>query len=288
MTENLLYDALGPRARRRALIGNLIAATGLLIVTGLVLRRLDGNGQLDGRLWRPLIDPGNEVFARVWELLGYAVGRTLLAASLAIVLSLAIGVALCVARLTAGPWWRGLLATVVQVLRGAPVVIMIYLSARVLPEYGVQLNGMWYVVIGLTAYNSVVFAEIIRSGIAALPRGQAEAAYALGLTHGQTLRKVQLPQAFRIMLPALISQIVVALKDTSLGFVIQWEETVRTANLLIQTLHNPIQMFLIVGAMFVIINYLISRLAHRVEKQLSRSRTRTVDPEPASPVLAGR
>ena len=278
MTDTPLYDVPGPRARRRARIGNLVAAAGLLLVAGLAAARLGRQGQWDSRLWSPLLNPGDAVFARVWDLLGQALGRTLLAASLAISLSLAIGVALCVARLTAGRWWRAVIGAVVQVLRGAPVVIMIYLSARVLPEYGVQLNGLWYVVIGLTAYNSVVFAEILRSGIAALPRGQGEAAAAIGLTRGQTLRTVLLPQAFRMMLPALISQIVVALKDTSLGFVIQWQETVRTANLLIQTLHNPIQMFLVVGAIFVLINHLLGRLAHRVEGRLSRSRVRTAHP----------
>jgi len=268
MTDTPLYDVPGPRARRRARIGNLVAAAGLLLVAGLAAARLGRQGQWDSRLWSPLLNPGDAVFARVWDLLGQALGRTLLAASLAISLSLAIGVALCVARLTAGRWWRAVIGAVVQVLRGAPVVIMIYLSARVLPEYGVQLDGLWYVVIG----------EILRSGIAALPRGQGEAAAAIGLTRGQTLRTVLLPQAFRMMLPALISQIVVALKDTSLGFVIQWQETVRTANLLIQTLHNPIQMFLVVGAIFVLINHLLGRLAHRVEGRLSRSRVRTAHP----------
>ncbi len=269
MTANVLYDRLGPRARRRALVFNLLAIGALLAVAVIVGRRLGANGQFESDRWSPLFNPADPVFGPVWALLGEGIGRTLLGASLAIVLSLAIGTALAVSRITTGRLWRTVIVGFVELFRGAPVVLMIYFSARVLPGYGVELDLIWYVVIGLTAYNS----EIIRSGINSLPRGQSEAAYAVGLTRGQVLRKVLLPQAFRVMLPALISQTVVALKDTSLGFVIQWRETVRTGNILIQTLHNPIQMFLLVGAIFVLVNHLLSRLAEYVERGLSRSRS---------------
>jgi glutamate transport system permease protein len=131
---------------------------------------------------------------------------------------------------------------------------------------------MWYVVIGLTAYNSVVIAEIIRAGVNSLPRGQGEAAMAIGLTRGQTLRLILLPQAFRVMLPALISQLVVVLKDTSLGAFIGWQELLRTGTLIKESTDNPIQMYLVIGAMFIIVNYLLGRLAQYVERRLSRSR----------------
>ena len=105
-----------------------------------------------------------------------------------------------------------------------------------------------------------------------MPKGQSESAYAIGLTRGQTLRLVLLPQAFRVMLPALISQLVVVLKDTSLGFIISFAELLRQANIAVQTLQNPIQMYLVVGAIYVIINYLLSRLAVYAERRLSTGR----------------
>jgi glutamate transport system permease protein len=146
----------------------------------------------------------------------------------------------------------------------------IFFASRVLPEVGVDLSLRWYLVIGLTAYNSVVIGEIIRAGVAALPRGQTEAAYAIGLTRWGALRLILLPQAFRIMLPALISQIVVILKDTSLGAFISYEELLRRGNFAVQNLGNPLQLFLLIGAIFIAVNYTLGRLAILVERRLSR------------------
>ena len=106
--------------------------------------------------------------------------------------------------------------------------------------------------------------------MAALPRGQTEAAYAIGLTRAGTLRLILLPQAFRIMLPALISQVVVILKDTSLGAFISYEELLRRGNLAVQTLSNPLQLYLLVGALFITVNYALGRLAVVVERRVSR------------------
>jgi len=146
----------------------------------------------------------------------------------------------------------------------------------VLPELGLDLASLWYLVIGLTGYNAVIIAEIVRAGVASLPRGQTEAAYAIGLTRWQTMREVLLPQAVRVMLPALISQLVVVLKDTSLVAVLGgYTELLRQGQLIIQNLGNPIQVFFVVALLFVVINYALSRLAVYVERRLSRGRRRT-------------
>jgi len=205
----------------------------------------------------------------VWNLLWEGLRATLRAAALAILFSLIVGTLLAVMRITSAPWWRWLVVSVIEVFRGLPVVITIFLAARVLPELGIDLSLLWFLVIGLTAYNSVVIAEIIRSGVAALPRGQTEAAYAIGLTRGQTLRLVLLPQAFRIMLPALISQLVVVLKDTSLGAFISFPELLRQGNIIVANLSNPIQTYLLVGVIFILINYALSRLAVWLERRVS-------------------
>jgi glutamate transport system permease protein len=160
----------------------------------------------------------------------------------------------------------------IEVLRGVPVVMAIFFAARVLPEIGVDLSLLWYVVIGLTAYNSVVIGEIIRAGVRALPKGQTEAAYAIGLTRMQTLRLILLPQALRIMLPALISQLVVIVKDTSLAAFVSYEELLRRGNIAVQSLHNPIPMLLTIAVIYVLINYMLSRIAQYAEARLSRRR----------------
>jgi glutamate transport system permease protein len=276
---SVLYDAPGPRARRRTLILSIVAGVALLGIGYLVYLRLDEAGQFTYAKWGPLFDPNDPVFNQVWNLIWEGLRATLLAAALAMVLSLVLGTLLAVTRITSTPWYRWLVVGFIELFRGLPVVITIFLAARVLPELGVDLSLLWFLVIGLTFYNSVVIAEIVRSGVAALPRGQTEAAYAIGLTRGQTLRLVLLPQAFRIMLPALISQLVVVLKDTSLGAFISYQELVRTGNIIVQNLGNPIQTYLLIGAIFIVINYTLSKLAVWVERRVSRRARRAAPAE---------
>jgi glutamate transport system permease protein len=246
-----------------------------------VLVRLASQGQFTAAKWGPLIDPTNGDFAAVWTLFGQALVATLSAAGLTLVFSLVIGTLLAITRVTANKYYRWLVVGVIEFLRGVPVVIAIFFAARVLPQVGVDLPIMWYLVIGLTLYNCVIIAEIVRAGINSLPRGQAEAGYSLGLTQGQVLRAILLPQAFRVMLPALISQLVVIVKDTSLGFIISYEEFVRTANIIIQTLQNPIQTYVVVAVIFILINYTLGKLAEYVERRLSRGRKTAAVPAEA-------
>ena len=274
---NVLYDAPGPRARHRAGIGGAIATVALLVVVGLVVKRLADQGQFAGKLWGPIVNPSDESFPLVWKLVAKGVLATLNAAVLAIVFSLVIGAVIGVARMMLGRWSRLPIVGVIELLRGLPVVITIYFASRVLPELGVNLTGMpggaglWFLVIGLTAYNSVIIAEIIRAGVASLPRGQSEAALAIGLTPGASMRLVLLPQAVRVMLPALISQLVVILKDTSLAAVLGlYTELLRQGNLIALNLDNPIQILFVVAVLFILINYGLSRIATWVDQRSLR------------------
>jgi glutamate transport system permease protein len=277
-TEAILYDEPGPRAKRRALIGTIVASVILLGLSAVVVKRLADEGQFSMELWGPLIDPGNESFEAVWRLLWKGLQATLTAAALAITLSLVVGTLLGTSRMMTGRWLRVPLVGFIELFRGLPVVITIFYVWRVLPETGIDVgplpgeDGLWFLVIGLTLYNSVIIAEILRAGVAALPRGQGEAARAVGMTEGQVMRSVLLPQAFRTMLPALISQIVVVLKDTSLAAVLGlYLELLRRGNLISQTLDNPIQVLSVVGLIYIVINYTLSRLAIWTERRLSRS-----------------
>ncbi|HSJ20725.1 MAG TPA: amino acid ABC transporter permease [Nocardioidaceae bacterium] len=271
--ETVLYDAPGPRARRRALIGALIATVAILAMIGFAVKRLADAGQFSMELWGPLINPADEDFGAVWQLLFRGLQATLTAAVLAIIFSLIIGTLIGVARMMLGRWTRTPLIGVIEILRGLPVVITIYFASRVLPEVGVNVSPLpgddrlWYLVIGLTAYNCVIIAEILRAGVASLPSGQGEAARAIGMTEWQTMRTVLLPQAFRTMLPALISQLVVILKDTSLAAVLGgYIELLRRGNIISQNLDNPIQTLFVVGLIFIALNYGLSRLAVWTER----------------------
>jgi glutamate transport system permease protein len=306
---SVLYDAPGPRQRKITWISSIVATVVLLAAFYfLIYQPLDDKGQFSMDLWGPFVDPSNEYFSQVWDRIGYGFRQTLIAAAIAILSSVVLGTLLAVLRIqlkslarrkftgASTPLsylLRGLSAVLsavtrvcVEVFRGLPVVLTIFFVARGLPEFGVSFDSLWYLVIGLTVYNMVVIAEILRSGMEGLAGGQAEAAAALGLSPLQTTRMILLPQAYRIMLPALISQIVVVLKDTSLGFIISYEDTLNIAKQVIGALGNPIQTYVVIGAMFIAVNYSLSKLAQYVQHRLARGRkTRTLpaqNPPPAA------
>jgi glutamate transport system permease protein len=292
---SVLYDAPGPRARTITLVVGIVAEIGAVAFGYfLIYLPLERTGQFSMEKWGPLIDPSNEVFDQVWARLGEGLQATLQAAALAIICSLIIGTLLAILRvqlkslkrrrfvgMSAGVgvliralvWILNAVTRVcVEVFRGIPVVITIFFVAVGLPNLGLNVEALWYLVIGLTIYNGVVIGEILRSGMEGLPHGQREAADALGLSQLQTTRLVLLPQAFRIMLPALISQLVVVLKDTSLGFIISYEEIMRTAKGVSDVLGNLIQTYFVVGVIYISMNYTLSKLAEYTQRRLARGR----------------
>jgi glutamate transport system permease protein len=282
--ETVLYDAQGPKARRRTRIGTALAVVVLLGLAYLVVARLVEQGQFTMEKWGPLIDPSNELFDNVWRLLGEGIVNTIRAAVIAMVLSVVLGTLIAVARLSLGSTGRIPLIGLVEVLRGLPVVVLIYFGVRVLPDIGVDLRdlpggqALWGLVIGLTAYNMVIFAEVVRAGVESLPRGQREAALATGLTNGQTMRIVLLPQAFRVMLPAIISQLVVVLKDTSLvTFVANYDELLSQGESIQRNLDNPIQTFTVVALLYIAINYTLGRLAQFLQRRQARASRRVAE-----------
>lgn len=288
---SVLYDVAGPRARRRAWIGTAVALVLFALVVAFVVRRLNEQEQFSGEKWAPLLDPTSDEFPLVWRALGAGLRSTLIAAVLAIALALVFGTALGIARMMSR---RGAaripLVGVIEVLRGLPVVVTIYLVYQVLPDVGIDVgplpgpDGLWFLVIALTLYNSVIIAEILRAGVAALPRGQREAGLAGGLTELQTMRLILLPQAFRSMLPAIISQLVVVLKDTSLAALFAlYVELLRQGLLIKEVLGNPLQVLFVVGLIFIALNFALSQVAVYVQRRLARGR-RTSGAVPAAPL----
>lgn len=289
----VLYDVPGPRAIRRQRIGTVLALLFIAGIVAIAAQRLASRGQFDADLWAPWIDPSSDDFAQVWELVAKGAAATGIAAALAITLSLLVGVLLGVARMMSGRVGRIPVVAFIELFRGLPVVITIVFVWRAMVELGIPVDvlpgedALWYLVIGLTLYNSVIVAEILRAGVVSLPSGQGEAGRAVGMTEGQVMRSILLPQAFRTMLPALISQLVVVLKDTSLAAVIGlgYLELLRRGNQISQVLDNPIQSLFIVGLLFILINYALSRLAVYLERRLSTSSYSSPDPGAAAVTL---
>jgi glutamate transport system permease protein len=266
MSDVVLYDVQGPKARRRVLLYSVGAVVVLLLLIALAARRLAENGQFEADLYRPFVDE-----PQLYERLGVGLRNTLKAAGYGLVLAVLLGVVLAFGRLSRLWLFRLPAVGVIEFFRATPLLLLILFFFLAFPlAFGTRLEPLTALVLGLTLYNGAVIAEIIRAGILSLPGGQSEAAMAIGLQRGQTLRLVLLPQAVRIMLPSLVSQLVVLLKDTSLGFIIGFEELLRIGGQVVQVLNNPIQIYVFIALIYIAINLLLGRLASWIESRQRR------------------
>jgi glutamate transport system permease protein len=269
VTAPLLADALGPRGRRRALAASAITVAMLVLAVAVVLARLSEKGQLESGLWTRFFQPA------VMRFLGVGLLRTLQLAVLAMALALVAGLVLALVRLARSPLVRVAAVAWIELFRGLPVVLLMFFSFLAAPRLGYNLSRFAAACLALVLYNSAVLAEIFRAGILSLDRGQREAALAVGLTEGQAMRSVILPQALRRMIPALVSQLVTLLKDTSLAAgVVAYEEALRRFQLAAKSrIGEPaaeLQAFLLAGAVYVVVNLGLSALARRLEVRQRR------------------
>ena len=285
MSSLVLFDVPGPKAKRRQLIGTVVGGVLVLALLGVILWRLNGNGQLDPSRWAILFDPA----AGVPQAFGSALLLTLRIAAVAMVTSTVLGLLLAVGRLSEHRWVRIPVTTVIEFFRAIPLLVVIFALYFVLPGFGISLSAFAALVGGLTLYNMAVLAEIFRAGILSVDKGQREAALALGMRKTQVMTLVLLPQAIRRMLPVLIAQLVVLLKDTSLGFIIGVFELLRQARSLVEFFNSQFgniytfQLYVGAAVIYIVINIALSQVAKIVEK---RTRSSAKAAGAAPPTLA--
>ena len=267
---SVLYDVPGPRARAR---GRLLTAVGALVVVALAavaVWRLAANDQLDPDRWAVLFDPRTDVPQALLR----ALGRTLQVALIGMVLATVLGALLAIGRLSDRPWISRPVTVVVEFFRAVPLLLLILFAFIFIPAIGTPISPFAALLLGLVLYNMSVLAEIFRSGILSVSRGQWEAGYALGLRKHQLMTSVLLPQAVRRMLPVLIAQLVVLLKDTSLGYIVTYLELLRTARGLVEFFGNTysFQFYVAAAVIYIVVNLLISSVARLVERRTRKDR----------------
>ncbi|WP_329284605.1 amino acid ABC transporter permease [Streptomyces sp. NBC_00691] len=271
-----LYDIPGPHARRRHLLYGVASTLVILALAGWILYLLFDNDQFTSTKWSPFLYKG------IQELLLEGLGNTLKAFAYASVLSLALGAVLATGRLSEHRALRWISTLLVEFFRAMPVLVMIFFIFVAL-----KVQALPALVAGLTLYNGSVLAEVFRTGIHSVARGQGEAAYALGMRKTQVMTYVLVPQAVRAMLPAIISQLVVALKDTSLGFLITYEEFLHAGKLIASNLDYDlpfIPVVLVISPIYIGMCMLLSWFATWVARRERRSpKTKAVDVGPAEP-----
>jgi glutamate transport system permease protein len=264
----VLYDHPGPRAKVRNRI--LTAVFGLALVGLLywIYSKFDEKGQWAAALWEP--------FTRSETWLDFVLPglwATISAAAVAMLLSLVFGIVFAVGRLS-DHWWLSVPSgIVVEFFRAVPLLLLMFFIFYGVPFLTFEpMSVFWAVVIGLTLYNGSVLAEAFRAGIRSVPRGQSEAAYAVGMRKSQVMQHVLVPQAARAMLPVIVSQLVVLVKDTALGYIIGYTELLQSGvNNLAANYGNIVAAAIVIGAIYILLNSSLTAFAGWLERRTRRS-----------------
>ena len=272
---SVLYDAQGPRAKRRNIVFSVVFLAALAAVLWWMYTMLDQEGQLAWVLWKPFFT-GTEAWSTyLWP----GLQNTLKAAALSMVIALPLGAVLGIARLSDHAWVRIPAGIVVEFFRAIPVLVLMIFGLALFSEY-TNVNAddrpLYAVVTGLVLYNASVLAEIVRAGILSLPKGQSEAAMAVGLRKNQVMRFILLPQAVTAMLPAIVSQLVVIVKDTALGgAVLTFPDMMAAVSPMSAYYANIIASFTVVALIYIVINFSLTSFASWLEGRLRRGKKST-------------
>ncbi|NEA64956.1 amino acid ABC transporter permease [Streptomyces sp. SID12488] len=271
---SVLYDAPGPRAKKRNVVLTIVFFVLLALFLWWIWRTMDDKGQLKWALWEPFTT------SQAWTTyLLPGLANTMKGAALSMVIALPLGALLGIARLSDHRWVRIPAGALVEFFRSIPVLLLMLFAAAFYvssTDISSEDRPLYAVVTGLVLYNASVLAEIVRAGILSLPKGQTEAALAVGLRKGQTMTNVLLPQAVTVMLPAIVSQLVVIVKDTALGGVmLGFTELLNARSTLAANYANVVASFIVVAAIFIVINFLITTFASWLEGRLRRGKKST-------------
>ncbi|MFD6416720.1 amino acid ABC transporter permease [Streptomyces sp. NPDC060194] len=272
---SVLYDAPGPRAKARNLVVSVVFLLLLALAAYFVLSVLDEKGQLDWAKWRPfLAEPST------WT--GYLLPgllNTLKAAGLSLLIALPLGAIFGIARLSDHSWVRLPAGAIVEFFRAIPVLVLMFFANEFYArstDISSEARPLYAVVTGLVLYNASVLAEVVRAGILSLPKGQSEAAMAIGMRKSQIMMTILLPQAVTVMLPAIVSQLVVIVKDTALGGVmLGFTELLNARKTAAAFYASVIPSFVVVAVVFIALNFALTSFASWLEKRLRRRKKST-------------
>jgi glutamate transport system permease protein len=246
--------------RRRIRLGRrgLERLVVVIVVLGLIAAGIV-TGTLPARRWEPFLQ------VSTWTFLGQGLVVTLLVGGIALVASLAISVPLGMARTELRGPLGWLVTAWIELVRATPILAILVIVFLGGPRLGLRLEALQAATIGLIIYNSAVLAEIVRAGIASIPKGEVEASRSLGLGYTSTMRFVVLPQAVARMIPAIVSQLITLMKDTSLAFILGAQELVGYGRSLFNFYGNSVETYVVIAVIFFLICYPLSRLSRRLE-----------------------
>ena len=263
-----LYEAPGPRMRRRIAVGTAVSAVAVAAALALVVRQFYVTGQLAPRYWSLFLA------WPTWRFLLQGFVGTVRVALTAGAIALVLGLLLMLGRTSGSRPLSALCRAVTDFFRGVPSLLLIYFFFLVVPQYGVRMPAFWMLTLPVALAASGVLAEVFRAGVNAVPKGQVEAAQSLGLSRRKTMLRIVLPQAVRFVIPSLIAQLVVVVKDTTVAYVVSYPDLMQNARVLITNYDALVSIYLVIAVIYILLNYAINKasvyVAHRTGAKIIR------------------
>ena len=263
-----LYEAPGPKTKKKMLVGTVVSLLAVVALFAWILYRFWVKGQLSYRYWK--------VFSwrTTWAYLGQGLVGTFEVALTAGAIALVLGMVLMLGRISRFKVLRGICAVITNFFRGVPSLLFIYAFFFVIPSMGLKMSSFWMLTVPIALAASGVLAEVFRAGVNAVPKGQTEAGLSIGLSSWKVKKKIVLPQAIRFVIPSLISQLVVVVKDTALAYVVTYPDLMQNAQVLRTNYDALIPTYLVVAVIYILINYAINKasvyVSHRTGAKIIR------------------
>ena len=252
---DILYEPPGPKTRKRIAVATAISLIALAALLVVIVRQFYITGQLSAKYW--------SIFTRytTWRFLGRGLAGTVKVALMSSVVTFAAGLLLMLGRISRSRILRGFSTVLIEITRGIPTLLFIYFFFLLAPQFGLKLPAFWKIVLPVSISAAGVVAEVLRSGVNAVPKGQTEAAVSLGMRSGSVFFKIVFPQGFRYVIPALIAEIVIVLKDTTFAYVVNYADLMQNAKVLISNYDALLSVYLVAAVIYIIINYLLNKLS---------------------------
>ena len=262
---DMLYEEPGPKTKKQIRVITLFAILLLAALLAVVIRQFYITGQFAPRYWY--------FFGRwtTWRFLGQGLLVTLEAAVTGSIIAFLLGFVLMRGKLQKNKIIRGASVCLIEFTRGVPTLLFIYFFFLVVPQTGWKLSAFWKITLPCAISACGVVAEALRSGVNAVPKGQTEAALSLGLTETRTFYKVVFPQAIRFVIPSLIAELVIVLKDTTFAYIVTCADLMQNAKVLISNYDAMLSVYLVVALIYILINYLLNKLSDRLADRLKQN-----------------
>lgn len=256
--EDILFGAPSPRVRATIRAMSAVSAAALLVLAAGIVHQFHSAGQFDARLWKYF------AWVTTWSFLAEGLLGTMASAAMSALIALALGLVLMLGRLARLRLLRWSSVAAIEFLRGTPTLLLIYVCFLVLPQVGIKLSTYWMLTLPVSLSAAAVVAEVYRAGVLAVPRGQGDAARSLGMSEAQVFFFIVFPQALRYIVPALVAQLVIVVKDTTFGYVVTYGELMQNAKVLIANYHALVPVYLVVAIIYCLVNYAISKASQRL------------------------